>query len=160
MVGNVLGALLKGPRRDEIFNRLRCPRASLAMELCSSRDDWKLLTAIVKVTLPKCGAKINLSAKIQALSLYDGDTLQDFIRQANALEDSIISGGEPITNNDFFNRVMDLLTSCPSLAPITARVNRKISKHQKIHQNNIFKEQVIQYFVEEPRDMDIKFQLS
>ena len=79
-VGNVLGALFKGPRRDDIFNRTKCPRSNLAIELCSSRDGRKLLTPIAKVTLPRCEAKINLSAKIQALSLYEEDTRQDIIR--------------------------------------------------------------------------------
>ena len=156
-LGTVLGALFKGPKRDDIFNRIKCPRANLAIELCSSRDGWKLLTAIAKVTLPRCGAKINLSAKIQNLSLYEGDTLQDFIRRANNLEESIIRGGVPMTNNNFLQRVLTLLTSCPILAPITTRINRKYSKHRRIHQNDVFKEHVVQYLVEELTDMDIKF---
>ena len=115
------------------------------------------MTEISKVTLPRCGARVNLSAMIQTLSLYKGDTLRMFIRRANNLEESIDRGGKTVTDNHFLERVLELLTSCPVLSAFTARVNMQYRRQQRIDQNAVFRKRVVEYLVDELRDMDIDF---
>ena len=70
-LGIVIVAFLKGPNSDKIFDRVKwCFLTNLTVELCQSRDGWTVMTELSKVTLPRCGVRVNLSAMIQTLSLY------------------------------------------------------------------------------------------
>ena len=147
-IGLVIGGYLNGPKKDEIFAETRCPKTRLAVDILgSTKDGFEILDAAFREIFPKLGADVDLTIYVTNLSIFQGDTLMNYIRRVQRAEEITTIGGTNLAPNQLFERCSLLLNSCQEITPWMVTINHEWNQHRLDHFGKVFKKKVAEYLM-------------
>ena len=140
-VGQSIQAFLRGPSKEKIIPYRKCQNVRVLLDTCMSNCGLDMLDAIMKGSIPRLGANVDILSEITSLQIQNGETLANFVTRCSERHQTMVDSGiNTISPNLLMSRMLNLLTPHSQLMPHIFELTSTFNRHQKRLPNSTFKE--------------------